>query len=130
MDIRSVVNKYGVKMTEIAAKMGTSKGYISQLVSGKPEPTLRKLKELADAIGCQRYEFFLDEMPEEVINALNGNDGFNITTPSTPSQKTEEDALPFLSEESDPTKETHAVETQQAIVCPNCGKPMVISVKS
>ena len=59
-----MVKRSGMTQDEIAAKMGTSKGYISQLVSGNPEPTLRKLQQLADIIGCKRWEFFKDEMEQ------------------------------------------------------------------
>ena len=104
MDIKSVIKKYGVSQDDIAERMGCSKGYISQLANLKSEPTLRKLQELADAIGCKRWEFFKDEMEEEkdVVES-------HQTTPAPPAQ--EGKSAPGM------------------FICPHCGKGVSIRVE-
>lgn len=129
MDIRSVVNRYGISMKEIAEKMGVSKSYISQLVSGKPEPTLRKLQELANVIGCNRWEFFLDEIKSVGATVMRGSIQEIATI------KKEEDVLPLANELPFDEESHHnqKVEEQKVLrfeyYCPHCGSSVKVSIE-
>ena len=129
MDIKQIVDKCGKSKADIAREMETSPSYITQLVSGKPEPTLRKLQQLADIIGCKRWEFFIDEMDiDDVARA------FGLVRPSQTEQQTihldkigDMPIIPCPVPPEKPEKPaTQAV--QQAIVCPHCGGAMAITV--
>ena len=54
--------KYGASQKMIAEKMEIKPSSVSQMVSGGGNPTIGTLQKLADAIGCKRWEFFIDEM--------------------------------------------------------------------
>lgn len=122
MDIKGVIKRYGISMTDIAAKMGTSKGYISQLASGNPEPTLRKLQELADIIGCQRYEFFEDEIIASGSMIVKNQASAEQQTASaqTDGQQPEQEELPF---DKQPSQEQQPQGTTLVglVRCPQCG---------
>lgn len=82
MDIKSVMVERGISQAELAKMMldTTSEkwqkmsddeksrrsksivSYVSQLISGKSDPSMKKLDRLAELIGCQRWEFFKDEI--------------------------------------------------------------------
>lgn len=129
MDIRSVVNKYGIPMTEIAEKMGVSKSYISQLVSGKPEPTLRKLQELANIIGCNRWEFFADEIMADGATVVREH------LQETVSVKKKKDILPLANELpfNEGSHDGQKVEEQKVLRfeydCPHCGGSVKVSIE-
>jgi len=129
MDIKQIVERQGIQKAEIARQMETSPSYISQLVSGQPEPTLRKLQQLADIIGCKRWEFFIDEMDiDDVAKA------FGLVRPSEAAQRTihldKIGDIPIAPCRVPPEKPaTQAVAMQQALVCPHCGGAMVVEVK-
>lgn len=48
-------------MDKIAEKMGKTQSNVSQIINN-PSPTLGKLREIAGIIGCEWWEFFLDEI--------------------------------------------------------------------
>ncbi len=60
MQIKETMQRYGYTPTTLAKKMGVFDSTVSRLVTGNP--TVQKLQELAEQIGCQRWEFFLDEL--------------------------------------------------------------------
>lgn len=43
----------GITQTELAARLGKTKGYVSQLLGGGRNLTLRTLADVADALGCR-----------------------------------------------------------------------------
>ena len=49
--VTGYMKKEGINQTELAARLGVSKGYISQVLKGEFNYTLNKLIELALAIG-------------------------------------------------------------------------------
>jgi transcriptional regulator with XRE-family HTH domain len=63
MQIKETMQRYGYTPTTLAKKMGVFDSTVSRLVTGNP--TVQKLQELAEQIGCQRWEFFLDEMKSD-----------------------------------------------------------------
>ena len=126
MDIKQIVERQGIQKAEIARQMETSPSYISQLVSGQPEPTLRKLQQLADIIGCKRWEFFIDEMNIDDVARV-----FGLVRPSEAAQRTI--LLPKIGEIpiapcATPPEKPATQAVQQAIVCPHCGEAMAITV--
>lgn len=56
MQIKETMQRYGYTPTTLAKKMGVFDSTVSRLVTGNP--TVQKLQELAEQIGCQRWEFF------------------------------------------------------------------------
>lgn len=60
--------KYGASQKMIAEKMEIKPSSVSQMVSGGGNPTIGTLQKLADAIGCKRWEFFIDEMDAEDLH--------------------------------------------------------------
>ena len=63
MQIKETMQRYGYTPTTLAKKMGVFDSTVSRLVTGNP--TVQKLQELAEQIGCHRWEFFLDEMKSD-----------------------------------------------------------------
>lgn len=63
MDIKSVIKKKGYTIQQVADMTGVNRVTLTLTLQGNP--TYRKMKEIADAIGCHITEFFADEMPEE-----------------------------------------------------------------
>ena len=63
MQIKETMQRYGYTPTTLAKKMGVFDSTVSRLVTGNP--TVQKLQELAEQIGCQRWEFFLDELKSD-----------------------------------------------------------------
>lgn len=47
-----VMQKEGITKAQMARRMGRSKGFITQLLSGDRNLTLRTLANMADALGC------------------------------------------------------------------------------
>jgi transcriptional regulator with XRE-family HTH domain len=50
--IAKVLNEEGISQTELARRLGTTKGYVSQLLNGGRNLTLKTLADVADALGC------------------------------------------------------------------------------
>jgi len=49
--LRTLMKKQGVSQIELAARLGKTRGYVSQLMSGTiGEPKLRRAYEIADAL--------------------------------------------------------------------------------
>lgn len=58
MDIKSVIRRHGETVYTVAEKMGIKQPSLSNIINGNP--TVKKLEELARAIGCSPAEFFED----------------------------------------------------------------------
>ena len=106
MDIKSVLKKYGENTYTIAEKMNIKQPSVMQYINGNP--TVKKLEDLARAIGCSPAEFFADWQPSDA------------PAPAAA------DELPFDNQTKTEKPATQAV--QQAIVCPHCGEAMLIQV--
>lgn len=63
MDIRATLSRYGYTVNSLARKHGVGQSGLNQLVTGNP--TAKKMQDLADMIGCKRWEFFLDEIKSD-----------------------------------------------------------------
>ena len=140
MDIVSVIKRHGKTSREVADALQTSPGYISQLGSGKTAPSIKKLDELAAAIGCHRWEFFIDEMDHEDVAQIFGLEKVERPTDPSPAlpregetrgeepqQEQKQDLMEFLPLVGKPV-EKPALTPAAAILCPHCGKAITIGV--
>ena len=60
MKIREVIERHGMTMADLAKKRGQTNSAVVQLVKGNP--TMSKLRELAQDVGCNFWEFLEDEI--------------------------------------------------------------------
>jgi transcriptional regulator with XRE-family HTH domain len=51
MNLRRIRRKYGLTQEDLAHRVGMDVSYLSQLENGRKEPCLRKMKEIAQALG-------------------------------------------------------------------------------
>lgn len=63
MDIRSVLSKKGIKISQLSKTMDLPTSAIVSRIDGNP--TAKVLEELAAAIGCQVGDFFPSTTPPE-----------------------------------------------------------------
>ena len=59
MDVKAVARQKGMKMEEIAQRLGITKGGLSKALSGNP--TLKTLRSVAEILGVPVTAFFADE---------------------------------------------------------------------
>lgn len=59
MDIKRVIKDKGYTIQDVAGMIGVNRVTLTNTISGNP--TYRKMKQIADAIGCQVTDFFPDE---------------------------------------------------------------------
>ena len=124
MQIKQVMQRYGYTPTSLAKKMGVYVSTVSRLIDGNP--TVEKLDELARWIGCQRWEFFADEMQAAGMQVVP-----NGAEPAQPSQQSaagteqeqKDDALPF-------GQQQRTAISQQAIICPHCHSALVFKIEA
>lgn len=63
MDIKKIVKEKGYTMAKVADELGINRVTLAQSLSGNP--TLHKLQDVADVLGCSVGDFFRDEMSEK-----------------------------------------------------------------
>lgn len=74
--VHSYMQKENLNQSQLAEKLGVSKGYISQILNGNCNFTLKKLTELTSALGIvpvinyKRFDEFLTEKSVYVENTL------------------------------------------------------------
>jgi len=66
--IQDVIKEHGLTVTEVAAKMGISRVTLSQKMAQTSFNT-GSLRKVAEAIGCQLGDFFIDEMSPESLES-------------------------------------------------------------
>lgn len=59
MDIKGMIKAKGFTIQEVADKIGVNRVTLTLTLQGNP--TYKKMKEIADAIGCDVMDFFKDE---------------------------------------------------------------------
>lgn len=59
MDIKGIIKAKGFTIQEVAEKIGVNRVTLTLTLQGNP--TYKKMKEIADAIGCDVMDFFKDE---------------------------------------------------------------------
>ena len=117
MDIKSVITSHGYSVNSLAKKMEVWQSALSTLVNGK-NPTIGKLKEMANALDCSWLEFFKDEISIEDLRR------------SFPELMTQQAAMshPAASEEQQQAVEQPKENDQPssdltadvAFICPHC----------
>lgn len=126
MQIKETIQNYGYTPTTLAKKMGVFDSTVSRIIKGNP--TVEKLDELAREIGCQRWEFFLDEIlgnDENVHQLLKEIEsaGYKVLNANV-----EGHFETSLSEASlQVIDESRVLRFQYD--CPQCGKPVKISIE-
>lgn len=78
MNIQKRIKEHGFTISEVAAKLknsrggiGISQGSLSTILSGNP--TIGKLKEIADIIGCSLSELVSSEKDKEFVSFFRYN---------------------------------------------------------
>ena len=139
MNIKSFIIERGLSVKQVADNMGISSPALSQLLSGNP--TVQKVQDIAEkGIGCKRWELFADEMDvkdvlerfkdqfeEEIqrrVAAAVAETEQRMAKEAQDAADSYELTIDSLREELEGREPT----TQQAIVCPSCGRPIVIKV--
>ena len=64
MDIKGIIKAKGFTIQEVADKIGVNRVTLTLTLQGNP--TYKKMKEIADAIGCDVMDFFKDEAEHQV----------------------------------------------------------------
>lgn len=62
MDIKNIAKEKGYTMTRIADELGINRVTLAQSLNGNP--TLHRLQEIANVLGCSVGDFFRDETVE------------------------------------------------------------------
>ena len=62
MDIKKIAKKKGYTMARIAEELGINRVTLAQSLNGNP--TLHRLQEIANVLGCSVGDFFRDETVE------------------------------------------------------------------
>ena len=60
MQISKVIRDHGYTIEQVAERIGLKRGSLANMIGGNP--TVETLQKIADAIGCNRSEFFQDEL--------------------------------------------------------------------
>jgi len=89
--IRSFRNSKGLTQERLAEQVDIHATYISRIESGRKLPTLIIICKIADALGMDLYELFMDEAKanshdykrKRLINIVNESNPANIDTYST-----------------------------------------------
>ncbi len=59
-NILAGLERKGINQKELAERVGTSKSYICQIISGKRAPSVKTLGKLSEALGCTAAELLED----------------------------------------------------------------------
>lgn len=127
MNIGNIITKYGKTQAEVAAALGSTAGYVSQLISGKTAPSMKQLDRLADVIGCHRWEFFIDEMETAGYDAVK-RDADQQEQPTTDSEQ--EAGHEQAEQQQEPeAKAEEARVLRFTYDCPHCGHVTRITIE-
>ncbi|MEM6770043.1 MAG: helix-turn-helix domain-containing protein, partial [Bacteroidota bacterium] len=81
LEIKRYLRREGLNQTELAERLGVSKGYVSRLLNGNGDPKLSSILDLALAIGKEPVLAFTDrplskpwDQPEEGLSGMVLND--------------------------------------------------------
>ena len=119
MDIKSVLKAHGETTYTLAEKMGISQPSLHASVTGNP--TVKRLEEIARALGCSPAEFF--------------NDWPSPTSPQQPAEggQQEADNLPFKPDGPADTEQPQQAEQVRAVrftyECPKCGERISVTIE-
>ena len=116
MDIKSVITSHGYSVNSLAKKMDVWQSALSTLVNGK-NPTIGKLKEMANALDCSWLEFFKDEISIEDLRRSFPELMAQQAAMSHPAASEEQQAVEQPKENDQPSSDLTA---DVAIICPHC----------
>ena len=63
MDIKSVIHAHGLRVMDVADKMGVNRVTLTNTINGNP--TVKTLERIAEIVGCNVVEFFQDNQQQE-----------------------------------------------------------------
>lgn len=110
VNLAPILRRRNVKQSELADSIGVSRGYISELVSGKKEPSTEMLRKIASELDVSPAELFDSQFSQsnstgELINETGGlsesSDAFFVSKEKVAQSK--EAALGALSENDQTT---------------------------
>ena len=138
MQIKETMQRYGYTPTTLAKKMGVFDSTVSRLVTGNP--TVQKLQELAEQIGCHRWEFFLDEIKsdpkwvERLMDEIKAA-GFEVVKKADaphpqplPSEGRGGAGAEWQPQDGGGRQEQEPLRPAGSIICPSCGEIIKLGV--
>ena len=106
MRVKEVMIAHNLTWATLATKTGKSSSSFIQVANGNP--TIGKLKETADAIGCNWLEFFTDELTEKDLEKM-----LEIVR----NRDNQQQAVEQAKENDQPSS---ALTADVAFICPHC----------
>ena len=61
MQVSKVIHRYGYSIADVAEKMGLSKSSLAKSISNSGNPSIGKIRQIAEIVNCDITEFFEDE---------------------------------------------------------------------
>lgn len=115
MRVKEAMEAHNQTWATLSSSTGKTSSSFIQVANGNP--TIGKLKETADAIGCHWLEFFTDEIDKEDVARI-----FGLVVPASEEPKPEEQ--PQADQQQEPEqkdeKQEPALTADVAFICPHC----------
>ena len=128
MRIREVIERHGMTMADLAKKRGQTNSAVVQLVKGNP--TISKLRELAQDVGCNFWEFIEDEIEAAGYSIV--RKGLQPASTDNAEPVADDAAEQEQARRSDTDAETKAEEAcvlRFTYDCPHCGHVTRITIE-
>lgn len=136
MKIREVIERHGMTMADLAKKRGQTNSAVVQLTKGNP--TMSKLRELAQDVGCNFWEFIEDEIEaagyrvvKDIIPSPAPVDGGG-TAGAEEQSTADNEVVSGQEQQQEQTVETKAEEARVlrfTYDCPHCGHVTRITIE-
>ena len=117
MDILGIINKHGFSTHKLAKEMNIKQSSIMSVINKDANPTVKSLRNIATALKIPIWEFFIDEMTIEEVQALLEAMKKVEPMPDEP-QPTQSpaDELPFGNGQQEQKQES----MPGVVICPHC----------
>lgn len=132
MKINEVIERHGMQLRDVSREMGMKPSALQSAIDRNL--TVKTLRQISEAARIPIAEFFLDEMTQEEISRLTNRLSPDRSSPDpsllgrgVDTAEQHDDAEDWLPRAATPPEK---VVSKQGLVCPHCGKAMVISVAS
>lgn len=128
MKIREVIERHGMTMADLAKKRGQTNSAVVQLVKGNP--TISKLRELAQDVGCNFWEFIEDEIEAAGYSIV--RNGLQPASTDNAEPVADDAAEQERAMQADTDVETKAEEARVLRFqydCPHCGEAVKITIE-
>lgn len=128
MKIREVIERHGMTMADLAKKRGQTNSAVVQLVKGNP--TISKLRELAQDVGCNFWEFIEDEIEAAGFSIV--RNGLQPASTDNAESVVDDAAEQERAMQADTDVETKAEEARVLRFqydCPHCGEAVKITIE-